>query len=138
MIHKTIIAITFLLTLTTSFSLQGTWAYEDSQKPEGQEDVILVIEDFIFRGNKIMQKLRFRGCQEMLLQSQFSENQVFINPSSYLTQNIEGKSCDAVARNPLNDIFSGLARVFYFQININQLILNDPYGSTVFRFKRFI
>ena len=72
MIHKSLIAISLILTLTSSFSLQGTWTYEDSQAAAGQEDVTLLIEDFIFRGNKIMQKLRFRGCQEMLLQSQFS------------------------------------------------------------------
>lgn len=74
----------------------------------------------------------------MLLQSQFNENQVFINPSSYLTEAIATRSCEGEANNPLDTIYAGLARVFYFQININQLVLNDPYGVTVFKFKRVV
>ena len=72
----------------------------------------------------------------MLLQSQFSENQVFINPSSYRTQPVPGKSCQNIQNNPLNTIFSSLSRVFYFQINIDSLVLNDPYGAIVMKFKR--
>lgn len=136
--YKPFFLLFLLVTLSSSFSLQGTWAYQNKQAAAGQDEVTLTIEDFIFRGEKIMQKLIFNGCKQMLLQSSFSENQVFINPSSYLTQNIEGKSCDNVVQNPLDDIFSGLARVFYFQININELLLNDPYGATVFKFKRVL
>ena len=31
-----------------------------------------------------------------------------------------------------------MAKVFYFQININQLSLNDPYGSPLLKFTRVV
>lgn len=31
-----------------------------------------------------------------------------------------------------------MVKVFYFQININQLFLNDPYGSPLLKFTRVV
>lgn len=74
----------------------------------------------------------------MLLQAQMVENQLFINFNSYLTQPIQGKTCQSKSNNPLTTIFSRLNRVFYFQIDIDKLLLNDPFGSTQLSLKRII
>jgi heat shock protein HslJ len=122
-----------LLASAGCFSLEGQWAYQPASGNSSQA-VTLEIQDYIYRQEQILQKLIFRGCQEILIQSQFTENQVFVNPSSYYTQPIEGQTCGG--DNPLDAIFSSLNRVFYFQINIDQLLLNDPYGALVLKFKR--
>ena len=110
---KIYLLLTLLLTLTTNFSLEGQWKYQNNAEPNSPEEVTLQIEDFIFRGQDILQKLIFKGCKEMLIQSQFSENQVFVNPSSYMSQPIDGKSCNNLDKNPLDNIYSTLLRVFY-------------------------
>jgi heat shock protein HslJ len=80
--------------------------------------------------------MTFRGCRQILLQAQFSENQVFSSPSTYQSTPIDGQTCPT--NDILTDIYNSMSRVFYFQININQLSLNDPYGSPVLKFTRAV
>lgn len=74
----------------------------------------------------------------MLLQAQMVQNQIFINFNSYLTQPIQGKTCTGTQNSTLTTLYSRLSKIFYFQINIDTLLFNDPYGVTVLRFKRLI
>ena len=89
---QALLTLAVLLVAVGSFSIQGQWEYQGATDSSGQA-VTLEIQDYIFRGQQILQKMIFRGCQQMLLQSQFNENQVFINPSSYLTEPIATRSC---------------------------------------------
>ena len=72
MAYKHLLALSILIALSSSFTLEGNWIYVDPQAPADQEAVSLEIRDFVFRKEQIKQKLTFRGCEEMLLQSQFS------------------------------------------------------------------
>lgn len=99
---------------------------------------MLEITDFVFRNQTILQKLIFRSCQEMLLQAQLSENQLFINFNSYYTQHITGKSCSPADETTLTNVYNKLSTVFYFEIAIDSLLFNDPFGVTVFSFKRVV
>jgi hypothetical protein len=75
----------------------------------------------------------------MLLQSSFSDNQLFINFNSYFTQQIDNQTtCSDNDTNLLNQIFYQLNNVFYFEIDIDQLSFNNPYGNTVLTFQRII
>jgi hypothetical protein len=38
----------------------------------------------------------------------------------------------------LDQIYSRLSQVFFFEINIDQLLFNDPYGNSVMTFKRLV
>lgn len=98
--------------------------------------VTLEISDYIFMNQSILQKLNFKGCNQMLLQSEFTENQIFINPSSYYSSPLTGLDCSQLKVNPLDVLFQGLANVFYFSIVVDVLNLNDPFGKTLYSFKR--
>jgi len=69
-----------------SFSIQGNWTLTNARNLDlGNEAIVLNINDFVFRGQSILQRLTFIGCQRMLLQAQFNENQLFINGRTYFT-----------------------------------------------------
>lgn len=139
--NLTLSALLFALALTiaSGFTIEGTWELQSTTGIDvSTSPVTLNISDVIFRNQSILQKLSFEGCQEMLLQAQMVENQIFINFNSYLTQPIKGKTCLAIQNNTLTTIYSRLNKVFYFQINIDTLLFNDPYGVTVLRFKRLV
>ena len=38
----------------------------------------------------------------------------------------------------MDKIYSDLSKVFYFQISLNELLFNDPYGVAVLKFKRVL
>ncbi len=136
---KVIALFIVLITTASAFTVEGDWALEGSSGIDTNGSVItLTISDVVYRNQTILQKLSFKGCEEMLLQAQMVENQLFINFNSYMTQPIPGVTCQSKTNNPLTTIFSRLNRVFYFEINIDTLILNDPYGSTQLSFKRII
>jgi hypothetical protein len=73
----------------------------------------------------------------MLLQAQFSEDQLFINSKSYYTQPINNVTCEK-SNNILQSIYTALNSVFFFEINIDVLLLNDPYGNVVMSFQRVV
>lgn len=74
----------------------------------------------------------------MLLQAQFNEDQLFINGNTYYTEPIGNQTCSNTSSAVLNNIYSALGSVFFFEINIDILLFNDPYGSTVMTFQRIV
>jgi hypothetical protein len=80
---------TLLLALVlsaSSYSVQGNWTLLSARYLNlGNQPIVLNIADYIFKNQTILQKLTFIGCQQMLLQAQFSEDQLLINSKSYFT-----------------------------------------------------
>ena len=128
-----------LLAASRAYSVQGEWQLENGKGiTEGRYPLTLTISDFVFRSENILQRLSFQECQEMLLQSSFTENQLFINFGSYFTQPIETRSCPQGGNSPLDQIYAALNTVFYFQIDGKKMMFNDPYGQDVLTFKRVV
>jgi len=50
----------------------------------------------------------------MLLQASFTENQLFFNPDSFLTQAITDRTCPQGQNNPLNQVYTAIGSVFFF------------------------
>lgn len=125
-----------LATQTEAYSLLGNWTLQSSRTLSlGGQTITLQITDYVFKGLQIQQKLSFRGCQEMQLQSSFAENQLFINPNSYFTQPLPGLTCTPQASLLFDTLNALMASVFYFAIDLDTLMFNDHAGNTVLSFK---
>lgn len=123
----------------SAYSIQGNWTLTSARYLDlGNETIVLSISDYIFKSQSIMQKLAFFGCQKLQLQAQFSESQLFINGKTYYTEPINSQTCSSSSSVILSNIYSALNSVFFFEINVDTLIFNDPYGSTVMTFKRIV
>jgi hypothetical protein len=132
----TFILLLFLILQTAiGYSIQGNWTFVAGRGITlGNETVTLGIEDYIFKGQQILQKLTFVGCKNLMLQASISENQLFINFNSYYTQARTNITC--VQKNSLDQIYSKLTYVFSFKITADELSFNDPFGSSLMTFKR--
>ena len=53
-----------------------------------------------------------------------------------MEESITNSTCPA--SNPLDLIFRNLKAVFYFEINIDRLLFNDPFGRNIIVLKRII
>lgn len=123
----------------SAYSIQGNWTLTSARYLDlGKESIVLSISDYIYKSQSIMQKLAFFGCQKLLLQAQFSESQLFSNGKTYYTEPIINQTCSSPSSAILSNIYSALNSVFFFEINIDTLLFNDPYGSTVMTFKRIV
>ena len=115
MTSKQWMSVVALLAIAECFSLQGNWSLVSTARVAAVgPPITLEISDYVFMNQSILQKLAFRGCSQMLLQSEFSENHIFINPSSYYSEPLPGLDCLTLPSNPLDAIFQGLYSVFYF------------------------
>ena len=128
---STLLLPALLLLGATAFSLEGTWVMQDTR---------LTISDLVYRNSTLLSKLAFAHCsQAMLLQAQVSHNMLFLNLNSQLLQpnSDTSHSCSRDdSATALSALYGTLSRVFYFQINLDQLLLQDPYGSTLLTFRR--
>jgi hypothetical protein len=81
------VTIIMLVLLSAScYSIEGNWTLITARYLDlGNESIVLSISDYIFKGQSILQKMIFSGCQNLLLQAQFSEDQLFINGNTYYT-----------------------------------------------------
>jgi hypothetical protein len=123
----------------TGYSIQGNWTLTSARYLDlAKESIVLSVSDYIYKSQSIMQKLTFFGCQKLLLQAQFSEGQLFINGKTYYTEPINNQTCSSSSSAILNSIYSSLNSVFFFEINVDTLLFNDLYGSTVMAFKRIV
>jgi hypothetical protein len=81
------VTVLILVLLSASgYSIEGNWTLITARYLDlGNESIVLSISDYIFKGQSILQKMTFSGCQKLLLQAQFSEDQLFINGKTYYT-----------------------------------------------------
>lgn len=126
----TLLLLVLLVLTASAFTLEGNWTNNDTR---------LTVSDLVYRNSTLLSKIIFTRCSHtMLLQAQVSQNMLFINLNSQLIQTNPGPpTCpkdDSAA--VLSTLFSTLSRVFYFQINLDRLIFQDPYGSTLLTFQR--
>jgi len=61
---------------------------------------------------------------------------LLINQDTYFTSPLPNTLC--AQQNTLNQVYQSLSSVFFFQINIDQLLFNDPYGNTMLTFRRLV
>lgn len=122
----------------SAFGLEGNWTLSPSQA----QPTSLTVSDLLYRNSTILTKLAFSYCsQQMLLQAQVSDNQLFLNLNSHLIQPFGASDpCPGSddSGTQLASLFASLSKVFYFQINVDSLLLKDPHGLTLLAFTRAV
>jgi len=90
----------------------------------------------VFKEQQILQKLSFKGCREMLLQSSFSGKNIFVNFKSYYSQPIPNVTCPNSKKDLLGLIYTQLNNVFTFSIKSDVLSFYSPTGKSLIAFRR--
>ncbi len=110
-----------------AFSIQGNWSLVGIKGiVRGNESVVMRVEDYVFKKQQILQKISLVGCKQVFLQSEVSQDQLFINFKSYFTQPVPNITCGT--QNLIDQLTSSLMNVFSFQIQQDVLQLITPNG----------
>lgn len=127
-----------LTTLSSCYSIEGTWKLTDIQEsrlPEAHPAKI-EIRDFIFRGAKVRWSLTLSGCGLFKCMMDIEGDGLFVDVDTYYTDGQNGQNCTAELLVPEKRFQALLAKVFTFQIIANFMVFSDPTGRVLFKFQR--